>query len=107
MIRAHEGHDHHPSVQTKKAVADSIWEQEHIELVTVGIDIGSSTSHLIFAKVHLQRRTQGLSSRYEVIKREILWQSPIRFTPFLSNGQSLFSTIPFDPKTNTFKITPI
>ena len=83
---AHEGHDHHPSVQSKKAVADSIWEQEHIELVTVGIDIGSSTSHLIFAKVHLQRRTQGLSSRYEVIKREILWQSPIRFTPFLDNG---------------------
>ena len=83
---AHEGHDHHPSVQSKQAVADSIWEQEHIELVTVGIDIGSSTSHLIFAKVHLQRRTQGLSSRYEVIKREILWQSPIRFTPFLDNG---------------------
>ena len=85
-LYAHEGHDHHPSVQTKKAVADSIWEQEHIELVTVGIDIGSSTSHLIFAKVHLQRRTQGLSARYEVIKREILWQSPIRFTPFLDNG---------------------
>ncbi len=83
---AHEGHDHHPSIQTKRAVADSIWEQEHIELVTVGIDIGSSTAHLIFAKVHLQRRTQGLSSRYEVIKREILWQSPIRFTPFLDTG---------------------
>jgi len=83
---AHEGHDHHPSIQTKRAVADSIWEQEHIELVTVGIDIGSSTSHLIFAKIHLQRRTQGLSSRYEVIKREILWQSPIKFTPFLDNG---------------------
>ena len=85
-VTAHEGHDHHPSVQTKKAVADSIWEQEHIELVTVGIDIGSSTSHLIFAKVHLQRQTQGLSSRYEVIKREILWQSPIHFTPFLNSG---------------------
>ena len=83
---AHKGHEHHPSIQGRKAVADSIWEQEHIELVTVGIDIGSSTSHLIFAKVHLQRRTQGLSSRYEVIKREILWQSPIRFTPFLDSG---------------------
>ena len=83
---AHEGHEHHPSIQGRKAVADSIWEQEHIELVTVGIDIGSSTSHLIFAKVHLQRRTQGLSSRYEVIRREILWQSPIRFTPFLDSG---------------------
>ena len=85
-LSVHDGHSHHPSIQSRKAVSDSIWEQEHIELVTVGIDIGSSTSHLIFAKVHLQRRTQGLSSRYEVIKREILWQSPICFTPFLDNG---------------------
>ena len=46
---AHEGHEHQPSSETKQALADSSWEQEHIELVTVGIDIGSSTSHLIFA----------------------------------------------------------
>lgn len=85
-LSAHDGHSHHPSIQSRQSIADSIWEQEHIELVTVGIDIGSSTSHLIFAKVHLQRRTLGLSSRYEVIKREILWQSPIRFTPFSENG---------------------
>lgn len=85
-LNVHEGHSHHPSVESSKAVADSIWEQEHIELVTVGIDIGSSTSHLIFAKIHLQRRTLGLSSRFEVIKREILWQSSILFTPFLANG---------------------
>ena len=50
---AHEGHEHHPSIQGRKAVADSIWEQEHIELVTVGIDIGSSTSHLILSLIHI------------------------------------------------------
>ena len=82
----HEGHAHHPSVEGKQSLADSIWEQEHIELVTVGIDIGSSTSHLLFAKIHLQRRTQGLSSRYEVVARDILWESPIRFTPFSNSG---------------------
>ena len=35
-------------------------------LTTVGIDIGSSTSHLLFAKVTLQRQAQGLSSRFVV-----------------------------------------
>lgn len=86
MLKLHEGHHHHPSVESVKGIADSIWAQEHITLVTVGIDIGSSTSHLIFAKVHLQRRTQSLSARYEVVSREILWQSPILFTPFLTDG---------------------
>lgn len=86
MLQLHEGHHHHPSVESRQQVADSIWAQEHITLVTVGIDIGSSTSHLIFAKVHLQRRTQSLSARYEVVSREILWQSPILFTPFLPDG---------------------
>lgn len=86
MLQLHEGHHHHPSIEGRQQVADSIWAQEHITLVTVGIDIGSSTSHLIFAKVHLQRRTQSLSARYEVVSREILWQSPILFTPFLADG---------------------
>ncbi|MDB9863198.1 ethanolamine ammonia-lyase reactivating factor EutA [Litorivicinus sp.] len=86
MLKLHDGHHHHPSSVGQQANADSIWEQEHIELVTVGIDIGSSTSHLIFAKIHLQRKTQSLSSRYEVISREILWESEIQFTPFLASG---------------------
>src|SRR5262249_16858358 len=55
-------------------------------LKTVGIDIGSSTSHLLFAKVVLQRQTQGLSSRFTVIDRQIVWRSPIMLTPFLRDG---------------------
>lgn len=46
MLQLHEGHHHHPSIEGRQQVADSIWAQEHITLVTVGIDIGSSTSHL-------------------------------------------------------------
>ena len=57
-----------------------------IEFKTVGIDIGSSTSHLLFAKVALQRQSQGLSSRFVVIGREIVWRSPILLTPFLPDG---------------------
>ena len=74
------------SEEARLAIAKSIWDQENVELTTVGIDIGSSTSHLLFARVILQRQTQGLSSRFVVIDRRIVWRSPIMLTPFLPNG---------------------
>jgi ethanolamine utilization protein EutA len=67
-------------------MARFIWSQENVELRTIGIDIGSSTSHLLFAKVVLQRQTQGLSSRFLVVSREVVWRSPILLTPFLPDG---------------------
>jgi ethanolamine utilization protein EutA len=86
MLRMHEGdepHFHEWSEDERQAVAKTIWQAENVELTTVGIDIGSSTSHLMFARVHLQRKTQLLSSEFVVVRREILWRSPILFTPFL------------------------
>ncbi len=71
------------SEEARAEIAKAIWKAENVELTTVGIDIGSSTSHLMFAKVHLQRKTQLLSSQFVVVSREILWRSPILFTPFL------------------------
>src|SRR6266511_6404013 len=55
---------------------------DNIELTTVGIDIGSSTSHLMFSRLHLQRLGQYLSSRYVVVNREALYSSPILLTPY-------------------------
>jgi ethanolamine utilization protein EutA len=68
------------------AIAKAIEEQETIELRTVGIDIGSSTSHLLFARVTLKRLTHGLSSRFVVVDRQVIWRSPIMLTPFLPDG---------------------
>jgi len=78
----HEG----PSEAEQAAVAQLIWEQDTLELRTVGIDIGSSTTHLLFAKVTLRRQAQGLSSRFTVVDRQVLWRSPIMLTPFLPDG---------------------
>jgi ethanolamine utilization protein EutA len=64
------------------AVNDVAWAADNVELTTVGIDIGSSTSHLMFARVHLQRLAAALSSRFVVVERRILWQSPILLTPY-------------------------
>jgi ethanolamine utilization protein EutA len=80
-------HEHEQLSEAERAaLARYIWAQETVELKTVGIDIGSSTSHLMFAKVTLQRQTQGLSSRFAVVDREIVWRSPIMLTPFLADG---------------------
>jgi len=80
-------HEHSElSESDREEMARYIWSQETVELKTVGIDIGSSTSHLLFAKVTLQRQTQGLSSRFVVIDRQVAWRSPIMLTPFLPDG---------------------
>src|SRR5437773_4043967 len=67
------------------AVNEVAWAADNVELTTVGIDIGSSTSHLMFARVHLQRLSTALSSRFVVVERKILWQSPILLTPYRSD----------------------
>jgi ethanolamine utilization protein EutA len=64
------------------AVNEVAWAADNVEFTTVGIDIGSSTSHLMFAHVHLQRLSAALSSRFVVVGRKILWQSPILLTPY-------------------------
>ncbi len=70
------------AVETRE-IREAIWAADNVELTTVGIDIGSSTSHLMFARVHLARLATGLSSRFVVVERKILWQSPILLTPYL------------------------
>jgi ethanolamine utilization protein EutA len=80
-------HEHLTMSDEERAeIAKYIWDQEHVDLTTIGIDIGSSTSHLLFAKVLLERQTQGLSSRFTVVHRQVLWRSPIMLTPFLPDG---------------------
>jgi ethanolamine utilization protein EutA len=92
----HEGHDHdddylrfvdhHGDDAGGGGAAedglDVTWALDNVRLTTVGVDVGSSTSHLLFARLHLQRLTQSLSSRFVVVEREVLHRSPILLTPY-------------------------
>ncbi|MBN2228633.1 MAG: ethanolamine ammonia-lyase reactivating factor EutA [Candidatus Thorarchaeota archaeon] len=62
--------------------ADSV---EYMTVMSVGIDIGSSTSHLIFSRLTLKREISlfNISNRFVLVNREIIYQSPIIFTPLL------------------------
>ena len=64
------------------------WKRDHIELKSVGIDIGSSTSHLIFSTLEMRRQSAALSSRFQITNRRIDYESPILLTPFV-NGASI------------------
>jgi ethanolamine utilization protein EutA len=66
---------------------EALWRAENVVLTTVGIDVGSATSHLHFSRVHLQRRGRGLSSRFAVVSRSALYRSPVIFTPYLGDGR--------------------
>ncbi len=62
----------------------NIADEEEIVLISVGVDIGSSTSHLVFSRVTMER----LGARYIVAKRETLHEAPITLTPY-SQGEDI------------------
>src|SRR3974390_3072106 len=53
-------------------------EEDDLCILSVGVDIGSSTSHLVFSRIVLER----LHSRYVVTERESFYQSDILLTPY-------------------------
>lgn len=53
-------------------------EEDRIVLTSVGVDIGSSTSHLLFSRLELERQ----DTRYVTVKRDVLYQSDILMTPY-------------------------
>jgi len=78
-------HVHVDHAEETRQAREIIWSADNVELTTVGIDIGSSTSHLMFARVHLHRLSTALSSRFVVVERKILRQSPILLTPYAAD----------------------
>lgn len=53
-----------------------------MELTSVGVDIGSSTSHVIFSKIVLEKDLTSRTEKFEITDRSILHTGPIHLTPF-------------------------
>ena len=74
-------HDHPDNFVIKEdEIVTDIEGLEMFSLKSVGIDIGSSTSHLIFSQITLRREGASLSGRFKVTNREVLYRSPIMLT---------------------------
>src|SRR6201998_1856589 len=81
---ADHDHDHFEFDSDERLEENPIWIQDHVTLVTVGIDIGSSGTQVIFSRINLRRYGEDLTSRYYVVSRETLYQSPVALTPYQS-----------------------
>src|SRR5437762_745942 len=79
---ADHDHDHHEA--DGRLEDNALWIQDHVSLLSVGIDIGSSGTQVIFSRINLRRMGEELSSRYFVVSRETLFQSPVSLTPYRS-----------------------
>jgi ethanolamine utilization protein EutA len=75
-------HDHDDFESLGPLEANPIWIQDHVSLTSVGIDIGSSGTQVIFSQLNLRRLGEDLSSHYFVVSRETLFQSPVVLTPY-------------------------
>jgi ethanolamine utilization protein EutA len=62
-----------------------IWQQDNVTLHSVGMDIGSSGTQVVFSRLHLRRIGEELTSRYIVVRRDTVYRSPVALTPYASS----------------------
>ena len=75
-------HDHDHEGPAGPIEENAIWQQDNITLTSVGIDIGSAGTQVIFSRVRMRRMGEDLSTRYFVVGRDTLYQSPVALTPY-------------------------
>ena len=57
------------------------------QLLSVGVDVGTTSTQLVFSRLTVENRASGFAvPELEIARREILYKSPVYFTP-LSSGQ--------------------
>jgi ethanolamine utilization protein EutA len=77
-------HDHDEDYLDVPLDQNPLWIADNVRLTSVGIDVGSSGTQVIFSRLHLRRMAEDMSSRYFVVNRETLFQSPVALTPYES-----------------------
>jgi len=73
-------------------------EINELEILSVGVDVGSSTSHLAFSKLLLKRDERSVTRRFNIEERNIIYEGRIIHTPLLDDN-----TIDIDSLTDFFK----
>ena len=74
-------HDH-DDIDPGPLEENPIWLRDNVSLTSVGIDIGSAGTQVIFSTVHLQRKADSHASRYVIVDRATAYQSPVSLTPY-------------------------
>src|SRR6476646_2782519 len=84
------GHDHdHLGHESDAEEEHPLGKLDIITLTSVGIDVGTATSQVLFSRLVLRRMGAELSSRYVVVSRDILYLSPVHLTPYTPGRQRI------------------
>ena len=86
----HDGpqqHDHDQRFDDEKE--HPLWKLDTVTLTSVGIDVGTATSQIIFSRLVLRRLGRELSSRFVVTERKTLYFSPVHFTPYAGGRERI------------------
>ena len=62
-------------------------EINEIEILSVGVDVGSATSHLVFSNILLKRDELSDSRRFQIQERNVIYEGRIITTPLLDNDR--------------------
>ena len=91
----HDGdadHDH-DDIDPGPLEDNPIWRRDNVALTSVGIDIGSAGTQVIFSTIHLKRLAESHASRYVIVDRKTAYESPVSLTPYadehLIDGEAL------------------
>jgi ethanolamine utilization protein EutA len=61
-------------------------ETNEIKILSVGVDVGSSTSHLVFSDLLLKRDQRSVTRRFNIQERNIIYEGRIIHTPMLDDN---------------------
>ncbi|MGD8992673.1 MAG: ethanolamine ammonia-lyase reactivating factor EutA [Desulfobacterales bacterium] len=73
-------------------------ETNKLDILSVGVDVGSSTSHLVFSKLLLEKDERSATRRFKIRQRQIIHEGRIMHTPMLDD-----KTIDINKLTKFFK----
>src|SRR5258708_31860735 len=79
-------HDHDHDVGPSGPIEENaLWQADNITLTSVGIDIGSAGTQVIFSRLRMRRMGEDVPSRYFVVGRDTVYESPVALTPYASD----------------------
>ncbi len=85
----HDGPHYHDHDELDEEEQHPLWKLDTVTLTSVGIDIGTATSQIIFSRLVLRRLSRELSSRFVVTERKTLYLSPVHFTPYTQDRERI------------------
>ena len=87
-VHEHDGyadHDHDDFDMDGPIEENPLWLADNVHLTSVGVDVGSSGTQVVFSRLLMRGPGEPLAMRRQAKSRETLFMSPVAMTPWASS----------------------